>query len=102
MAIDTANIVLQVRGSGKIGVFFAIAMAVQATLAGCLGGTPLKVTIFVLSPPPSTCSLPRPSQASQPCHSGPRLLSSVVTKWGVVSKFLKMSSWQVLQVSAPT
>ncbi len=38
VAIDTANIVLQVRGSGKIGVFFAIAMAVQATLAGCLGG----------------------------------------------------------------
>src|ERR1700722_3317692 len=36
VAVDTANIVLQVRGSRKIGVFFAIAVAVQATLAGCL------------------------------------------------------------------
>ena len=37
-----------------------------------------------------------------PCHSGPRLFCNVVTKCGVVSKFLKMSSWQVLQASGPT
>src|SRR5690349_9957989 len=67
----------------------------------------LKAKILVLSPPPSTCALPGPWQASQPCHSGPFLVSSVVTKWGEFSYVLKkpslgMFSWQVLHVSVPT
>src|SRR5262249_47318621 len=67
----------------------------------------LKVKIFDLSPPPSTCSFPGPWQASQPCHSGPLFVSSVVAKCGDPSKFLKksfsgVSSWHVLHISEPT
>ena len=36
MAVDAAHIVLQVRGSRKITMFFSVRMAVQATLAGRL------------------------------------------------------------------
>src|SRR6185437_12312865 len=70
----------------------------------CVTSSPFafsKTKILLLSPPPSTCALPGPWQASHPCHCGPFLVS-VVLKWRVVSKFLKMSSWQVLQVSEPT
>ena len=38
MAVDAAHIVLQVRGTGKIAVLFSVAVAIQATLAGRLGG----------------------------------------------------------------
>src|SRR5580658_646549 len=63
--------------------------------------------ILVLSPPPSTWALPGPWQLSQPCHSGPFFVSSVVTKCGEFSKCWKksldgMSAWQVLHVSEPT
>ena len=52
--------------------------------------------------PDSACALPGPWQASQPCHSGPLCLASVVFQCGVLSYALATSSWQVLQVSAPT
>src|SRR5215467_7590423 len=50
----------------------------------------------------SACALPGPWQASQPCHSGPLCLSSVVFQCGPLSYPLATSSWQLLQVSAPT
>src|SRR5271167_4565576 len=64
------------------------------------GFAPVNVYILVLSPPPSTCAAPGPWQPSQPWCEGS--LFNVVFQCGVFSQALYTSSWQVLQVSAPT
>src|SRR5690348_5341155 len=62
---------------------------------------PLKLNIFDLSPPPSTCSDPGPWHVSQLCASAPFTFSTL-SQWGVPEISLKRSSWQPLHVSEPT
>src|SRR5271170_5277629 len=56
--------------------------------------------IFVTSPPPSTCSLPGPWQASHVTPLPPWVRASF--QWGLELNFLEISSWQAAQVSEPT
>ena len=50
VAIDATHTVLQVRRPGKITMFFSVAMAVQATLAGCLGRSAVESEYLRLVP----------------------------------------------------